>query len=244
LKELRTIQCDGHGEAYETYVCEHLMKKAAQVWFSDYPGEDNPWPDAWCAKCDVAYQREGEWNERNESEMRIKLVCSACYVERRMRSVESLAGPVKKRWKAYVADCCGEQDARQERMIAALGLDRYARIGLDTEQSELVFSDDALPRLATEVEAIGSVSRKSDTWLWAWANFHLPAVVRSRIGKVREIGEREGFLHLTEPKWAADEHDGWHMAAIGARALGALGVYRLPGDQVTTFLAIMSVRKE
>jgi hypothetical protein len=184
-----------------------------------------------------------EWNEKNEGGLASSSSCSACYVGMRMKSDESLAGAAKKRWKAYVADCCREQDERQERMIADLGLDRYARMSLDMEKAELVFSDETLPTLTTGIEAVGSVSKTSDTWLWGWSNFHLPAIVRGRLEKVREIGEREGFLHLTEPKWAADEHDGWHMAAIAARAIGALGVYRLPGEQVTTFLAIVAARK-
>ena len=242
MSERRPVRCAGHGEAWETYVCEHLVKKAKQPWFSAYPDEENPWPDAWCGKCDAAFQREGEWNERNEGEMRIKLLCSGCYIEGRMDSVESLKGAKKRGWDDYVARACVEQDARQKKMIAELRLEDYPRWDVDMALASLRFSGGDLEALDLEIEAIGSFSARSDTWLWAWCNWHLPQIVRKRIRKVGDAGEKEGFLHLTEPKWRATEHDGWHMSAIAARELRALGIYRIPGDEVASFVAIMGPR--
>lgn len=44
-----TIECAEHGAAALTYVCRHLAANPAQRWYCEYPTEDNPWPDAWCA---------------------------------------------------------------------------------------------------------------------------------------------------------------------------------------------------
>jgi len=241
MNKRRKISCDGHGDAWETYVCGHLLEKPAQEWFSEHPEEDNPWPDAWCAKCDRAFEREGEWNERNEAECPIKLVCSACYAEHRMRSVEAVKGREKRRWDAFVADACRDLAVAQKGMVTGLNLEAYPRWDVDMKKASLAFSGEGLARLVLEIEAIGSFSSTSGTWLWAWGNWHLPAIVRSRIPAVRELGERDRFLHLMEPEWHAAEHDGWHMAAIAARELGALGVYRMPGE-VVTFVAIMAGR--
>jgi hypothetical protein len=41
---------------FETYVCEHLLIETEQEWSSDLPTEATPFPDAWCAKCEAAFQ--------------------------------------------------------------------------------------------------------------------------------------------------------------------------------------------
>jgi hypothetical protein len=82
----KQIQCSTHETGYETYICEHLLAEPKQEWFSDSPTEVNQWPDAWCAKCDAAFQEEGAWNERNKSRLKINLVCHHCY--KQLRSEE------------------------------------------------------------------------------------------------------------------------------------------------------------
>ena len=75
----RQVECSDHGAGFSTYVCEHLASNPAQEWFSREPDEENKWPDAWCAVCDVFFQEQGEWNEKNESKLKIKLLCHRCY---------------------------------------------------------------------------------------------------------------------------------------------------------------------
>ena len=85
----KKIKCNTHETGFEAFVCEHLIAEPHQEWFSDLRTEINPWPDAWCAKCDQAFQEEGEWNERNEPKLKIKLICHHCY--KQLRS-EEIAG--------------------------------------------------------------------------------------------------------------------------------------------------------
>jgi hypothetical protein len=80
----KEIECSTHGSGFTTYVCEHLVSNPAQEWFSRDPDDDNRWPDAWCAACDGFFQEEGEWNDTNNSKLRIKLLCHHCY--ERLRS--------------------------------------------------------------------------------------------------------------------------------------------------------------
>jgi hypothetical protein len=74
-----TISCSSHGKGFSTYVCEHLASRPKQRWFSAEPSEENRWPDAWCAACDQYFQKEGEWNRRNEKQSKVKLLCHRCY---------------------------------------------------------------------------------------------------------------------------------------------------------------------
>jgi hypothetical protein len=34
---------------------------------------------AWCSECDKFYQAQGKWNDENEDQVEIKLVCHRCY---------------------------------------------------------------------------------------------------------------------------------------------------------------------
>jgi hypothetical protein len=241
MTRAREIECAGHGKAWETYICGHLFRRPRQAWFGAYPAKDDPWPDAWCAKCNAAYEREGgRWNKRNEDEADIRLICSSCYLDRRVETAAAaLKGRDKRRWNDLVAEACVQQDKRQREMVAAHGLDKYPRVRLDLKASELLFRGGRRKPLALRIAAIGTYSAQSCTWLWAWGNWHLPAAVRRHVARLREMGERERFPHLTESIWRAEPHEGWHMAAIAAREMGALGVYQAPGETVTTYLALM-----
>ena len=84
--DVKQIQCSTHGVGYQSYVCEHLLSNPAQEWFSESPSEGNRWPDAWCATCNRFFQEEGEWNDKNESKIRAKLLCHYCYESFRSKS--------------------------------------------------------------------------------------------------------------------------------------------------------------
>lgn len=73
------LECETHGTAYATYVCEHLASQPKQEWFSEEPDGGDPWPDAWCKACDLVFQAQGEWNEANEKKGRVKVLCHRCY---------------------------------------------------------------------------------------------------------------------------------------------------------------------
>src|SRR5262249_3987330 len=81
-----TVQCDEHGTAQEAFICEHLLSHPKQLWCSREPTEENPWPDAWCLKCDEVQEKNGGWNSESESKISIKLVCSECYASLRAQS--------------------------------------------------------------------------------------------------------------------------------------------------------------
>lgn len=78
-EDAEPIECGTHGSGQKTYVCEHLVREPGQEWFSDSSSPSNPWPDAWCAQCDQIYQGQGEWNDNNSGELKIKLLCHRCY---------------------------------------------------------------------------------------------------------------------------------------------------------------------
>jgi hypothetical protein len=84
----KMVHCDRHGDRREAFVCDHLLHGAGQGFFSgDDPG--NPYPDAWCSKCDQirAIHGSSEWNQKSMSLVKIRLVCGDCYEEIKARNV-------------------------------------------------------------------------------------------------------------------------------------------------------------
>jgi hypothetical protein len=91
----KTVHCQRHGDRREAFVCDHLLRGEHQGFFAaEEPG--NPHPDAWCSECErirLAYAlADGEWNERSEALLKVRLVCGDCYEEIRARNVLDTEG--------------------------------------------------------------------------------------------------------------------------------------------------------
>jgi hypothetical protein len=84
-RPVKTVDCDQHGKQEETYVCEHLVYGEGLGFFQD-DGEENPRPDAWCSNCERIRQAHGGWTEQAEKQLRVKLLCGACYDRARQRN--------------------------------------------------------------------------------------------------------------------------------------------------------------
>jgi hypothetical protein len=66
-----------------------LLEGAAKGWVPLDSGDEER-PDAWCAQCDAAWLAGGEdWSSEFEERSRIRLVCSGCYDELRIRHLRT-----------------------------------------------------------------------------------------------------------------------------------------------------------
>ena len=86
-----------------------------------------------------------------------------------------------------------------------------------------------------DIQAIGSIAHKSKSWLWSWSNESIPEHARTSLDAVREFGEKNHILKLTEGYWEAEEDDEWEMSAVAARILGGKGAYRCPDESRLLF---------
>ena len=130
---------------------------------------------------------------------------------------------------------------RQEALRAEFGLSSYERWDWDASHGTIVFSDGAGPRVVAGAQLVGSVSRKTGTWLWAWANGSIEPRLCRDLPEVRRFGEQHGIWQLTTAKWEAEETDGWEMTSIAAHVLQAKGAYRMPQGHLFTFAILESV---
>src|SRR5439155_17718984 len=107
----------------------------------------------------------------------------------------------------------------------------------------IVFSDEGVPQVVARVQLVGSVSKKTGTWLWAWANPSIEAHLRRDLDEVKRLGERRGIWQLSTAKWEADVVDGWEMTSIAAYVLQAKAAYRMPHEHLFTFAIFDAVER-
>jgi hypothetical protein len=81
----RSIECQKHGTAFQAFICIHLFADPQQAWYSSNANEQDRWPDSWCSACHEAFLQQGEWNEKNENGLAIKLICHHCYESQRAK---------------------------------------------------------------------------------------------------------------------------------------------------------------
>jgi hypothetical protein len=121
------------------------------------------------------------------------------------------------------------------------GLGTYDDFRLDQTNGTLVFITAGEPKVSCRFQAVGSVSRTTDTWLWSWANPDLLDSIKNEVAHVKQVGHDHEIAELTEAKWPAAEADGWSMTAVTARLLGSEGAYRCPSPTSYLFVVLQEI---
>lgn len=130
----------------------------------------------------------------------------------------------------------------QDRLRAEFALGDHQRWHWDVPGQVLEFASDDEPQVVAHTRVVGSVSSRSGTWLWGWANPNLDPASWRDLLEVRRFGEQHDIWQLRTPKWEADETDGWEMTSIAAHVLHAEGAYRLPYPDTLYYLILDEIR--
>jgi len=239
--EDRFIDCPEHGSAAAALACRHLFSGQG-LGFHVGPDPELPdalWPDAWCDACEAVLSKEGTWNDTALAQADFALLCSGCY-----ERVRLLNWPRESHVAfAQLLDASIPYlQARQNEIEAQYRLGSYPRYDWYQETAELVFSEEGRPRVVADIQFVGSISTRSGSWLWSWANTSLVESAKSEIRRVRAYGEAHSLLKLACAYWGADEEDGWQMTAVAAFLLKAKGAYRSPDERGFTFLVMTDLR--
>lgn len=234
------IKCSTHGTSTATYICKHLVK-GENIGFNVGYDPENPfdlYPDAWCNECDKILEEAGEWNERSEAFADIKIVCTQCYMNSRERNwIED-----KDAASDYIIECFQYLQEKHQLLINTYKIDTFDRWDWHQETGKLLFSHEGKLRVEADISFSGTLSTKSNTWMWAWANESLTETIKTKSAVIREIGFDSGFQKLACGIWPADEYDGWEMTAVLAKELQAIGAYRTTDDYGFTYMVITDIR--
>jgi hypothetical protein len=155
-----------------------------------------------------------------------------------------------------IAACTGRGQAKLHRLIieghdylevrraeneAKYHLSAYAHYDWHQDTGEIVFSSGGEAKVIASIQMVGDVSKRSGTWLWAWANKTVDEPLKKAANAVRDMGEREKIDRLTTAQWPADETDGWEMTSVAANLTQAAGAYRTCGDSGCEYLLLTKI---
>src|SRR6187401_2877694 len=73
-------------------------------------------------------------------------------------------------YDALIEAAYGYLRQQQEQTWSAFNIGSFERYDYDQDTGKLVFSSTGNVRVITDFQAVGSISTRSNTWLWAWAN--------------------------------------------------------------------------
>ena len=247
----KRVECDRHGQTPAAFVCQHLLGGVACGYHGSDEDEADPWPDAWCDLCEATFQRDGEWTDANEP--KINLLCTGCYEEARERN-ERLLPPLhpgqlavtEHELQALAQEAFSRCDLRQEQVKQLWpAFSEAERWFYDDESRTIRFFDDpAKVFLVADVTIVGSLSTRSNTWLWSWGNEQYGPRDIGHMGRLRVFGEVRGIERFHQPLWSAEEVDAWEVTQIAAELLGAEAIYRMPLDHLFVFLLLDNFREQ
>jgi hypothetical protein len=250
MSDSEDVVCGSHGKTPVTFACRHVASGIACGFHASSEHPDDKWPDAWCDLCEEAFQAAGgEWNDVSEKQADIQIMCTHCYDDARDRNrrVPPLARGVAARLTEHEASALkrhGVQagQSQQEESDRRWRWRSMARWDFDDKASIVKFSDPKRPTLVADVRLVGSYSKKSGTFQWAWKTFEEGAPETGAISMLRVFGEVRGMAELTSPTLECDEIHGWEMASVAGYILGADGLYRAPMDHQYWFMLLSNWR--
>lgn len=249
MSDLNTsIECPRHGSGTLTYVCNHLRGGVACGYCPSDSDPDDPYPDAWCGRCEeVRIEEGGAWNDTSEAFAEIQLLCSQCYDETKARNsllpagVPDGVGQLRRIQAANLLEAATQSTERkQEAFDAATGFLSADKWFYEPETSELRFDWANRPSRTFRASVVGSFSTRTHTWMWSWFNEGVSEVMQGDVWQLRQFGVCRGLERVAEPHWDATELDGWEMTSLAAHILGADAVYRAPMDHQLWFMLLFA----
>lgn len=234
-----TMRCAEHGERQATFVCRHIVEGAGRGFNFAVSDDDDQvaWPDAWCDECNEVYEAEDGWSEENEAVLAVTAICDFCYMRARERNFHH----DREAYLELVEHSVEYLKKRQAALRETYSMGDLDHFSWDQTSGQLVLSLAGERAVVAEIVFVGSISSRSGTWLWSWANPSYLEAVKAPMRELRERGLELDLLPLAGACWQGDETDGWEMTSIAAFVLGAVGAYRSPGDDGFSFMIMTSV---
>jgi hypothetical protein len=146
------------------------------------------------------------------------------------------------KWSKLVREANAYTKTQQSRLKSDFSLLEWKHFDYHQERAVLELSSGGGERLVTRIQIVGSVSKVTGTWLWAWDNASILPKASESVHLLGKYGLQHRFDRLSTATWAADEVDGWEMTAVACLLLGGEGVYRAPDDNGAMFMVLTDPR--
>ena len=142
------------------------------------------------------------------------------------------------------ADARAQANAKIEAAKKANGLGTYSQYAIDLPTATIRYLDEKnVEKIRSRIQAAGSWSRDTQTFLWARDNETIPDAAKDRLAQVHAFGEQHEIEHLMFSFDECDEAEAWTVTALAAQVLNAECLYRAPGKSTELFLLLFDIAK-
>jgi hypothetical protein len=138
---------------------------------------------------------------------------------------------------AWRHDAVHELQAKTEHAKNEFGLGKWERYDYDIDAGILEFSHQGILKVVARIQVVGTTGDASGTWLWAWANDHLPREAIESALATKRFGEEHQIDELTIGSLTDESLSdlGWELTAVAARVTHARGAYCAPSETGAVF---------
>ena len=144
----------------------------------------------------------------------------------------------EKAFDDFVGECATELMPKQLQLQKNTAGDHFYW----STDGKLLFWSAGKPTWIADLQFVGDVSTKSNSWRWAWNNPAVPPGLAKDSQRVRELGRLHRYDKLVQPTWPATPNDGFHMTAVQAHVTGADAAYSRPISTGTAYMVLHNLR--
>ncbi|WP_324676921.1 DUF6882 domain-containing protein [Hymenobacter sp. GOD-10R] len=140
-------------------------------------------------------------------------------------------------YNAFAGECVEELKVLQNKFREEYNLSWYENWFYNQSTGLFTFSTDDV-ELNFKYFQVGSFSKKTNTWKWAWDNDNTLDNVKEITNVAKEFGQKNNFNKLTNAYFESDEIEAWEFTAIAAKLTNGIGTYRPVDEHLQIFLVI------
>jgi hypothetical protein len=142
-------------------------------------------------------------------------------------------------YRRFEHDAIHKMQVANDKLIAQFKLGSYQDWNYDADKGLFTFSSQGRVRVRASFQFIGSFSRVTNSWLWAWGNESLADCDLTAAHRVRAFGEEHNLPLLANAYLEDfDESHSWSMASVAGVINNAQGAYRCPTDNGATYVLL------
>lgn len=146
-------------------------------------------------------------------------------------------------WSDFAEEAKSYQAAQQGKLEKEFGLSRYEDYRWSPKTAQVAFAPTGdRPALVADIVFVGSLSKRSKTWLWGWDNPLIAKELTKKLDAVKNFGKERSYRQLMDAKWAAGESEAEAVTAAAALILKAQGTLHVPSNNGGSYLLLNNVR--
>lgn len=128
-------------------------------------------------------------------------------------------------FQQFLEQCCQELEEKQSVLLKEF-IGDYDLVEIDYQRGIVEFKKYAVVKNASQITPIGSYSKITSSWLWAWANPSIPDALKQKSEKIKELGRITGLEIFHKTVFPAEQEMTWEIIAMACHQIKSMGFCR------------------